>query len=280
MQDRARKFKKYKNVNFILTETHLTKIYSILKEKSSKIDNSYVVFEMEREDDFSFETDRLERILEDENAGGREISKIEIKILDDSNIEYKRTLCSVVFSKNDEIKIKINVEYENREWCLLLMDEIDSQVLRIQEKKSWFPTFIKTISKYILSFMPLSFVPLIIYLNYSRKLVIEKINFSELMSKGIDEKINFLISEKYSNDYNDFIFIFTITIILLMCFCSIIIFLSSKKFFGLFDNYVFYWGDVVNKYDKKESFKSKIKWGVIIAFVVSFISSIAVYFIF
>ncbi|WP_282130367.1 hypothetical protein [Pseudoalteromonas aliena] len=274
METRAGSHKLYER-NFSLTEAHLRKIHSVMDTYSNKLkESSDVIIHIIREDESFYETLDLETILVDENTEGKSIKSLTMEIRskteegNDKSSKRKNTKALVEFELDYNATIRVITSHHSRDWCFLLVDELDTQIQRIIKKKSR-------------SFVPLHLIDLFLGLILIAAGLVwfaflkqkEKVDVEALMLKGVDDKLNYLVS--VTADYNNsntymVLPVFFGAMLLVMLLVS---FKPLSKLLRLTSLSVFYWGDMISIYDASIQKEVRIKWGVIVAFVVSLAAS-------
>lgn len=276
MEERAGSYKEYKNY-FNLGEANLRKIHSILIDYASKLSpDAYVLIYIVRENDSFYETKDLERILSDENTSGKAIKSLSLEIIynKDSNTDdnqnsadRKKSKALIAFSKDNDSKIRFMASHSSRDWCFLLIDELDSQVQRVIKNK---PS--RLINIYALDMMVGLFILTIIMSGVIFYNPEKQVNVELLKASDIEQKLNFLI-EKVANQHNTTMFIMPYFFIGMITFVFFLEFKPIKRLMKSMDISTFYWGDMMQIYDAYLHRRSQIKWGVIIAFIVSLAAS-------
>lgn len=272
MDERAGSYKEYTN-HFNLGEAHLRKIHSILVEYAAKLSpDAYVLIYIARENDSFYETRDLDKILADENTSGKAIKTLSLDIIYDDNSENllsssKKKKAVIGFTRDDDSKIRFMASHSSRDWCFLLIDELDTQVQRIIKNK---PSFLAKFYAVDMVFAILVFTILFSVLAFS--MPERQLDLQALQAESIDKKINFLV-EKTLNQYNTTLILMPYFAVGVMLFLALIEFRPIKRLVKIMDMSTFYWGDMVKIYDAHLHRRSQIKWGVIIAFIVSLAAS-------
>lgn len=274
MEVRAGSHKLYER-NFKLNEAHLRKIHSVIDVYCKKLEEpSDVIIHIIREDESFYETLDIETILIDENIEGKSIKSLSLEITsktdegNDKSSKRKNTKAIVEFDLDDNASIRVITSHNSRDWCFLLVDELDTQIQRIIKNKSR-------------SFVPSHLIdPLFGFILVAAGLVWfafqkqkEKVDIEALMLKGMEDKINYLvINTAEFNNSNTYMFLPVFFAALLF----VILLVSYKPFSKLLkltNQSVFYWGDMISLYDATLQKESRIKWGIIVGFVVSLSAS-------
>ncbi|HXU93899.1 MAG TPA: hypothetical protein VFP33_09610 [Gallionella sp.] len=227
---------------FILDEDGIRRIVGILEARAKDLSHPCaVVFHVRREDDRFYETTRLEDVLSDANTPGRRIQLLRIEL---RNADPNRTaqpldgdwIVAVAFSTKGN-KQKIDVSSEDRNWALLLADEVEPQIVRTFVAKH-IPTWLLIIFYIAITmglisitnantlgqFLPLSVIPTL-------KAVISMACI--VLSAGTLEPRNRLIAKWVGPE-------------------------SS-----------FHWGEQAASYNHREGIRQKLFWGVLVGFFLS-----------
>lgn len=280
MEEKAGNYKEYKN-HFCLSETHLRKIHSILDDYSKKIgSDAYVSIYIGKENDSFYETQDLEKIFLDENSNGKEIKTLTMEIISNPETDEKPTNekkiknAAIIFTKDKETKAMIFTSYKSRDWCFLLIDELDGQVQRILKEKPISQTKAKIIDSAIVLGL-LLVVAIGIAINLSN----QSLDSADILHKSIETKIDFLVQQEIDRKNSKFHWSIPISIIVLFTFMSLLEAKPISRLAKSKNASVFYWGDAIVKYDKYIQKLNKLKWGVGIAFLVSSASSLIFYFL-
>ncbi|HEX8398589.1 MAG TPA: hypothetical protein VF644_14235 [Pyrinomonadaceae bacterium] len=255
----ARRYKSY----FILEESSLRKMQAILEKAAKEITEPHsVMFRVYRNDSRFYETCEIEELLNDPNITGREINEILIALVSENTSAdnpqekfHDKFNASVVIifraTSRTEISDRENlvyfsISYKDKNWALLLADEIEPQIIRTFKIKSlpkW--TFLLFVIPFIL--------------------------FGIEVFKWAD-----FDSETSTINYRRLI----IDVLLLLIFPIFIAFIATKVF-GKPNWYlsfkgeesVFFWGDQVHYFNERQKLRNNIFWGILVAFVVSVLAS-------
>lgn len=233
-----------------------------------------------RENDSFFETTNIEKIFSEENTSGKEIKSLSLDIVtknEEVNSSKKKEKAIIAFNGSSEKDVKINIitTYKSRDWCLLLIDELDGQVKRILKGKAVSLTKAK-----ILDFIFALALFSVLLIGIAWDANKPQIDTAQILSKSLEEKINFLVEQSTSNKSNKVLWYLPgMTFVML----SLILIIELKPITRIVRSSnisAFYWGDATQKYDAYVDKREKIKWGVIIAFVVSVAASVVAAWLF
>ena len=239
--------KEYKS-SFILDRDGLIRISNILNEFSDKLNYpASVVYHVGREDERFYETTDIETVFKDPNLNKKQIIRISIELRDENPNRKSEPwehdwIVHASFWKNERKPVSIEVFAENRDWALLLADKLEPEVERTLKKKiysNWILVLFYLFLALVLSLITTSFENLTII---SRRTADIALNLFWLTAIGISTLSVF-------NYY-------------------------PKKLNSLIrPESVFLWGDQISKYKRREKLRTNIFWGVIVALIVSIISS-------
>lgn len=269
MEEKAGNYKEYPN-HFQLTETHLRKIHSVLEEYAAKIDTeAFVSIYIARENDSFFETRNLETIFTDENTSGKSIKTLTMEIIvapedGKESSEKERSKSYIAFTKDKDTRIRFWTSYKERDWCFLLLDELDTQVQRIIKNK---PTSIikaKVIDLAVALLLLSIFMGVVVWNSVDSQLDLQSI-----MTYSMEEKIDFLVEQQVEKNNIKSIWFIPGLALMMLIFLFVLEFKPITKLVKASNTSVFYWGDMVAVYDSYIQKLTRIKWSVIVAFVVS-----------
>lgn len=155
-----------------------------------------------RENDSFFETTNIEKIFSEENTSGKEIKSLSLDIVtknEEVNSSKKKEKAIIAFNGSSEKDVKINIitTYKSRDWCLLLIDELDGQVKRILKGKAVSLTKAK-----ILDFIFALALFSVLLIGIAWDANKPQIDTAQILSKSLEEKINFLVEQSTSNKSN------------------------------------------------------------------------------
>lgn len=243
---------------FIVDEDALIRIKGVLDKAVASLDKpARVVFHVEREDDRFYETTDLEDVVADPNILGKKVSLLGVEIREENPGQNSRRdwIARVVFiaekrygvrfKDNDEIHIDISTSDKN--WALLLADELEPQIER-------------TINRSKMPTWPLWGLGLVLLYGVFR----------------VYRGFNNIISEEFAKG----LWLISSFMVMIFCITFLLNYLISgktpilKKVLG--PETAFLWGDEEKRFREREQFRKNVFWGVVVAFVVSALASIAV----
>lgn len=237
---------------FILDEDTLRHLFRILDNYANQLpEKLIIVFGVKRKDNRFYETADLEEVLTDPNISPKTISSLSIGLVyppgtvvqadfDEDfgvvNIDYDKW---EHFSNIDpRPHISFSIANENRDWALSLADEIE-------------PHLIQTFNdKRIPQFLPLILLlPLLMFAGSMTRSAVELFVFAGVGILGVGVIIAVATTVIRQIEGPGWV----------------------NRWFG--PESVFLWGDEGQRYLIRESKRRKVKWGIIIGFVVSVVIS-------
>lgn len=275
MEERAGNYKEYPN-HFNLSETHLRKIHSVMEDYANKIDSgAYVSIYIERENNSFYETRDLEKIVSEENSSGKSIETLRMEIVldkvegDHISSEKDASKAMIGFSKSKDVKIKLMTANKSRDWCFLLIDELDTQVQRIIKGKST-----SVFKARILDLVVALSVLIVLLSGIAWNTLTSQYDTQNLLASTLDNKVDFLVGEAVERHNTKTIWFIPGMAMVMIFFLVVLEFKPITKLVKASNTSVFYWGDMIPIYDAYVQKRTRIKWGVVIAFVVSLAASL------
>jgi len=267
--DRAGIVKEYET-SFLLEPTKLSKIVDIIKEHSKRLDEkSYITFYVEREDNFFYETKVLDEVLSDDNIQGKSIKRFSINLVEE---EKDETIVEIDFCVSRDIKVQFNIAYKNRDWCLVLADELDNQIGRTL-KKGYLASF--PLEKYDILLLPVLFTALLLGLFLFSSYYEKTTNNFDLSNMTLEDKIDHILNLQMK-EKSYLIKIFPMMLLGVLTAMIITLMKPLSKISNIINRSIFYWGDVVADYDRTVALLSKIKWVILFGFIISILAGILV----
>jgi hypothetical protein len=246
---------------FIVDENALIRIKSVLDKAAVSLDKpAQVVFYVEREDDRFFETTDLVDVVTDPNMTEKRITLVGIEIREDNPDKNSRRkwIARVTFLAErrfrtiyrDTDEIHIDISTNDKNWALLLADELEPQIER-------------TVNRSKLSRWPLAGIGIFILYGLI--------------------KLAFTYNEKLSEVQLKLLTPLSMTIGFIIVMASMLTYVRfltrGKPSFlvkALGPESVFLWGEEEKQYREREQNRKNVFWGVMVAFIVSALASIAV----
>lgn len=235
---------------FIVDEDALIRMKGILDKAACSLDHPVqVVFHVEREDDRFYETTELKDVISDPNIAEKKIILVGIEIRKDKNEKesHRDWIARIVFVKDIDKtytidKIQLDISTEDKSWALLLADELEPQIDRTINRSKvpgWPLIGIGLFGVYIL---------IRLYCKFNLNLRMSEFLIPVMVSGG-----------------------FFLPYVLL---CSLDKSGWLRKLLG--PESVFLWGDEEKRFREREQMRRNLFWGVVVAFIVSVISTIIV----
>jgi len=244
---------------FLLDEDGLRRFHGLLKKAANDLAfPTDVVFHIEREDDRYYETADIEEVLADPNIPGKRVTlvRIELRPQEPQNQEdsqHSDWMVMVVYSLRerdrpfpDPDEVLIRIATHDKNWALLLADDLEPQVQRTFKAKR----------------TPRWLIGLLL------------IPFLFLLLRGV-----VCDTSKRGGLSPEFIVITLAIGVMLMVLLWMSFRLHSVpqwfvKAFG--PEAAFLWGEEAQSYPSREQTRRNIQWGVIIAFLASLVAGIVV----
>lgn len=239
--------------NFILGENELIRISSVL-DKASKTCNqeTHLVFHVKREDNRFYETTSLDDVLADPNTTGKRVTSLTLELRLNKNDEWIAKVQFIAvyrfgfdYFRTDEIRFSILTDDKN--WALLLADELEPQIDRTVNNKKlqrW-PLFI--------------IFAMLLYV------------ISRFIIRTFDD-------QKIENS------LYLITALSVAATMALTSFIRLQGIRGKADplarlmgpDTVFLWGQQEGEFRDREQVRKNVHWTVVIGFIVSTLASIFV----
>ena len=243
---------------FLLDEEKVTKLHDIVeKRRVERHPDCAILLKIYRADNFVFETATCAELAKEENGPTNAIRRIEILINGDG------MRFALVFDQ--AAGIQLDIEGSNRDFVFLLYSDLKSYVESevIRARRIAFQKETYEIFGYIIIALGFLYFGLTYVLPSQVKPADALLN-----SNDVHEKLNYLMmrTSKTAFDFR----ILLASMVLGMLFSYIPTHILSR----FPQQNVFYFGKGVAAYDRYVAVRSKLLWGVAIAFAVSFAASI------
>lgn len=279
METKAGISKIYTN-GFMLDEQKFRKLSDVLKEHAAKLlpVKTTVVYHVHRKDDSFYESTDISQVLADDNSAPKEISSLFIELHKDKPEEIKvhgpdearKPIVLIGFNPKKKEKVRFLITGDNRDWCFLLADDLDSQIKRTLQTK--IPTLFQShLLDAILMMASLSAIGIFVAVRAS-KAGIPPINPSMTLDGKVDLILQLVSQREAKRDLP-----FVIGLMTAMPFVLLV--MASRPFsrcVSLYYRPVFYWGDQIAAHD---NFQGKVyiaKWvlgaALLVGLVVNFLS--------
>jgi hypothetical protein len=278
MNNRSGIIKEYTQ-NFLTDEQKLRKIVDVIKDHSKRLSyETYLEFYVEREQEVFYTTHDIEEVLQDDNSSGEPILVITIALYksdpttekDQKSLSDRRPIVFVGFTPKKETKIRFSVLCESRDWTLLVSDELDTQIKR-HLKRGGFRLF--QYSDYFLGLV-------IIYLGQILSTwLIDKhgeihLSSAEINALTPNEQIQKILEITINRSYEPVYLLLCGFIVSWLIGGFLIAFRPISKLIGKTRTSFFYWGDMIQVYQKAEQRNTLLKWSLGISLIVSIGGSI------
>lgn len=267
--------------HFLLDETKLRKVCDVIREHAGKLPyGTYIRFRINRENDSFYETTDLDEVFADDNAIGRSLSVLGLELHKEDEEgeenpvdppEMRRALVIVVFSRLGNEKVDVIVQGENRDWCFIVADDIDSQIQRSLRPRS------------LLGKLPGRLIDPAVFVIVAGLLILGATLVQTSLSPALTaDEIQVLTAEEQIAKILELVcaktkrseLILPVTFLVTSCLMMILVFRPIHHLVKRSDRSVFYWGDVIPLHDAFEKRIARIKWGIGVGFIVSLIATI------
>jgi hypothetical protein len=257
---------------YILDEERLRKINEILITRGSQIHNEcQPMYKIYKADSFSYTTENLEKILQENNADWEKIERITIfmKYNDDFllNLDF-----------GDE-NIKLHIEGKERDIVFLIFSEIKQYIGN--EVAVIKPLITKKMKPFIPLFFSLIIVIFLMFSMFNNDTFTTKTSISKdnaLGSQDINLKINYLIETQTDPSSAKSLPYLLIGMLFAMFIPVIGVDFLLKPIRYLFPNHIFLIGKEIEKHKKRISLRQNLLWVVIIGTLVGIGAGLFVWF--
>lgn len=247
-------------MHFILDCDALIRIKGVLDKAAEELNEQLkVVFYIEREDDRFYETTAIEDVVSDANIAGKRVKLVSIEIRKNETDlnNYREWIAKVAFIAGREVypyyrdqdEINIDIIASDRNWALLLADSLEPQIARTTNH-SKLPRW-----------------PLYCFLGLIFYELVYKI-YSHLKCNIPEDKVGYVLDLSVV-----FLFLFSVLVLLFLSYFSRYKRQFINKIIG--PESVFLWGEEERRYSEREKTRHNIFWGVMVAFIVSILSTVA-----
>lgn len=243
--------------DFIVNTDKIKKLKTIFENAIKKYGkNAEIVFYVYREDDRFFDTKNLDPIFSYPNADEKKIVTLNIEIRQNEPGRYSENwqddyIAQIIFNiQNQKEPIRFRVFSQNKDWALLLADEIDPHLESMQVKNG------------LSDFLLIPFYTLLVLLSL----------FVVFKGSWFIEYSNYF---KVIIELPIFIFYFYIS------YATLNIKKARSNWIRrlLGPESVFYWGAQIDSYDRRKNNRDKLLWGVIVGLVISLVAGAFFYFL-
>ncbi|MCK2151318.1 hypothetical protein MYE70_19805 [Marinobacter alexandrii] len=246
---------------FLLDEGKLRKIVDLIEHRNG---DESIVFKVFRGDSYSYETQSLDDVVNEDNDDWRAITKLQISLAEELPLDFHLTF-------SDE-GLSIFITGENRDSVFLIYSDLREYFNNDVLKKP--PMSEKTGG---LFGMVLIFLAMALVFYFTVADIVNKdpsVVDAVLESNNLQEKINYLISDREERN-GEFPYLWFLVIM----FAPILLMTGTVQgtWNFIFPSNQFLFGDRKKKYEARMALISKIFWGVVVALIVSVIASVIVW---
>lgn len=268
MCDSAGEFRSYQD-GFILDGSKLTRIVEIIAEFGKRVHpGSYLLFRVEKAGRRFYTTKDLSIVLKDDNSVHDGISSLTARLCmpETSGTDEPQTIATVSFRKGVSTPIEITVEGRNREWCALLISELDQQMTRVRQKRTFRALTLRAADSLAAFSAGGAFlVTFLLTTGWTLRLA----SGAADMTGGLGARELLSLAVVHSSPLWIWGGVMT---------CFALLFATNEyrpvsRFAGSVDQSVFHWGDGVEAYRRSRAWQSAVLWSVLVAFVVSLAAS-------
>jgi hypothetical protein len=245
---------------FILDEDSLRRIEAkLLKAKNELHEETRIVFHIKREDDRFYETFTIEDVFQDPNLPTKRVSYVSVELrrrrdATDATPWRGDWIAKVAYTRErkfsgfrDFNEIEVDIATPDRQWALLLADEIDPQVertLKSRLRSKWF--------FFVVLFLLLSTLP-------------------ALVRRLAGDKVTEILSMK---TISDGVVLGAGLIVVMILLLKIEPFTPRWLVYLLGHDSTFLWGEELKLYPTREQLRRNVFWVVFVGFFVSLAASL------
>jgi hypothetical protein len=263
----VREYKK----QFKLDEAKLQKLVAVLTEHGKKLrSDTYTSFVVELKNSSYFETKKLDDVFVEHNGHTRKYKSVTAYLSYDASEAKKETvLAKVRFDVERDDHVQLVVRGEDRSWCFVLADELDAQIARTQissrfldiatsrrvDIAAFFFVMVSAAGVLASLFAPAATLPPATY------------------RLSVDDKLNSLLDATTTRN----LFVYWSVPFIVISIAAGILLAELHPLAVIFSSLrrsSFYWGDEIEEFDKHEKFISNVKWGIVVAFIVSVVAGV------
>ncbi len=264
---------------FKLDEAKLRKLVDVIKQHATKLGyDVWLKFHLGRADDSFLDTSNIDDVLVENNTGKQAIDHLHIELHRGGEPETThltddhgpRPIAFVGFSHKSRTPILQAVMEDRREWCYLLSDELDTQIRRSLHGRQ------ATLGRSrILDVLGISVILAAVVLVSFRVILAgqPELSHEAIAAMSPDERSIKTLDTLVQSGRRAWLFapilalgmITTLLVVELRPVSRLVRWLQRS---------VFYWGDMATQYDNYERMVGRVKWGLIVAFIVSLAGSL------
>lgn len=276
---RAGKSNRYSE-NFLLDEAKLRKIADIIDSYAKKLERPVNIrFRAYLADKSFYDSDTVDKVLADDNSKKKKIARLLIELLDPAKPDTDERPTPIIrldFDTEDNWRIFYHIAECDRDWCFLLADELEQQIDRCKRGKFWV-----FMSRPVAHFITNLLIALLLFgaawflfgRHYADIAPLSEADFESLTESA---KISYFRDLTVGEVKRHTHFV-SYALVGFLFFLFLGYFDIVTKMARHLQGSVFYWGDEAAAYDRRQEIVKRIKWGVIVAFLVSVVAGIAVW---
>ena len=283
MAERAGIRKEYRR-HFQLDETKLRRIADVLREHAQKTSlQTFLRFRVEREDNSFYESDGVDDVLADDNAQGRAIRSLRLELRRARPDEQApgilgrddAALATVSYERVEPEKVRFSVSGENRDWCFLLADELDSQIQRTLTKAT-LPTLPRgAVDIFAMTAASFGVLLLVLYLCWRGSPGLSR---EEIEALDVEHAVHRLLLMQVRTETTGLWFVAGAWLAMMGLLLGSM-FRPVSRLMEKTNMSVFHWGDMVPAYERLQRTVARVKWGLGIAFIVSVLAGLVTSFL-
>jgi hypothetical protein len=278
MAERAGLSKEYEQ-NFVLDEARLRKLVSVYEDFARRLNKeTYIIFYVGRENSSYYETQSIDEVLSDPNSPGKAIQALAIELKhknppeDQKHIpeDDRRPIAFMAFNRLKDLRIRFGVTGQDRDWCFLFADELDSQVKRLLRGKinRFIPK--RNADKIVFCLITgLFFLAAVLIVSHTPAALEPVSSHTMTPDQKLDTILLLLAKRGLRNMW---------PLPLVLVIAGAMLWIMELRPFGRIleklSQSVFYWGNMVPIWNRQQSRITTIKWIIVAGFIISLLSTI------
>jgi len=266
---------------FLLDETRLRKLKDIVESRETRVSASKILYRVSRGDSYSYETESVDDVVNEDNEDWRRITRLGLKISrpepedakkGDKPEDAKKDNLSFLLSFSDKEGCELRIAADNRDRVFLLFSDLRDY---IQNEVTITRTIDKDTSRFLgmiisLLLLVITMLGLVYFTTHFEPELVKQV----LKSPDISTKLNFLIEERVRTP--------TVKV---MTFIGLGFILSFSAVFGsatavvrfIFPGNEFLFGKRKERFEKRQRLTSNLLWVVGVGLVVSIAAGLFVW---
>ena len=259
--------KKEYSKGFLLNEEHLIKLNDICSKRFDELNlDQELSYKVYRSDSLVYESTSYQSVLDEENSKRNKIEKV--RITSESGV------LKYALSFDYDEGVSLSVEAQSKDKAYLLFSDVkDYLITEILCFRSF--SFDKALSSR--NTFPVVMVLSLLFMTYLiglGQIGAEELN--TLVQTGtVEEKINHLLVARNQRDSPDAMY----PMFGMMLIVMVVIFGLGSFLDRVFPRNIFCWGKMAGNHTRLVSLRSKILWGIIIAFMISVAAALFLKFV-